>query len=156
MTQSIDPALISPGRTRRDALGLIGAGAVMLGIGTAAAPAFAQGDDDVLTEALVLHDPDIPVSGNPDGNITIVEYFDFNCPYCRKLEPELRQVVHDDRKGTKKGAHSRMPFQNWRTSTSVTYCCACWQAICHCTACVADHCHDCYSCHQSPCACCDY
>ncbi len=97
MTQSIDPALISTGRTRRNALGLIGAGAVMLGIGTASAPAFAQ-SDDVLTEALVLRDPDVPVSGNPDGDITIVEYFDFNCPYCRKLEPELRQVVHDDGK----------------------------------------------------------
>jgi protein-disulfide isomerase len=97
MTQSIDPALISTGRTRRDALGLIGTGAVMLGTGIATAPAFAQ-SDDVLTEVLVLRDPDIPVSGNPDGNITIVEYFDFNCPYCRKLEPELRQVVHDDGK----------------------------------------------------------
>jgi protein-disulfide isomerase len=50
------------------------------------------------TEALVLHDVDNPVLGNPDGDITIVEWFDFNCPYCRKLEPELRQVVHDDGK----------------------------------------------------------
>jgi protein-disulfide isomerase len=78
-------------------LGLIGAGAVMLGV--APGPAFAESDDEtVLTEALVLRDPDIPVAGNPDGNITIVEYFDFNCPYCRKLEPELRQVVQDDGK----------------------------------------------------------
>jgi protein-disulfide isomerase len=52
----------------------------------------------VLTEALVLRDPDIPVAGNPDGDITIVEYFDYNCPYCRRLEPELRQVVFDDGK----------------------------------------------------------
>ena len=52
----------------------------------------------MLTEALVLRDPDIPVAGNADGDITIVEYFDYNCPYCRKLEPELRQVVQDDGK----------------------------------------------------------
>ena len=52
----------------------------------------------MLTEALVLRDPDIPVAGNPDGDITIVEYFDYNCPYCRRLEPELRQVVFDDGK----------------------------------------------------------
>jgi protein-disulfide isomerase len=52
----------------------------------------------VLTEALVLRDPDIPVAGNANGDITIVEYFDYQCPYCRKLEPELRQVVHDDGK----------------------------------------------------------
>jgi protein-disulfide isomerase len=65
----------------------------------ASRPAWAEGDpDEVLTEALVLHDPDIPVAGNPDGDVTIVEWFDYNCPYCRKLEPELRQVVHDDGK----------------------------------------------------------
>ena len=34
----------------------------------------------------------------PTGDITIVEYFDYQCPYCRKLEPELRQVVQDDGK----------------------------------------------------------
>jgi protein-disulfide isomerase len=97
MTRSIDAARPGPGRNRREALGLFGAGAVMLGI--ASAPAFAEGDDEaVLTEALVLRDPDIPVAGNADGDITIVEYFDFNCPYCRKLEPELRQVVQDDGK----------------------------------------------------------
>jgi protein-disulfide isomerase len=45
-----------------------------------------------------LHDPDNPVFGNPNGDITIVEWFDFNCPYCRKIEPELRQVVQDDGK----------------------------------------------------------
>lgn len=83
-------------RTRRQTLQLLGAGAVMLGL----APSLALGEDDekVLTEALVLRDPDIPVTGNPDGDITIVEYFDYNCPYCRKIAPEIRQVVQDDGK----------------------------------------------------------
>jgi protein-disulfide isomerase len=98
MTRLIDAARPGTGRTRRDALGLIGASAVMLSTGIAPGPAFAQDDETVLTEALVLRDPDIPVAGNVDGDVTIVEYFDFNCPYCRKLEPELRQVVHDDGK----------------------------------------------------------
>src|SRR3954451_13460307 len=84
------------GRTRREALGLLGAGAAVLG--AAPRPAFAQDDDKVLTESAVLRDPDIPVAGNADGDITIVEYFDYNCPYCRKVEPELRQVVQDDGK----------------------------------------------------------
>ena len=66
--------------------------------GIAPRPAFAQGDEKVLTEALVLRDPDIPAAGNPDGDITIVEWFDYNCPYCRKIEPELQQVVQDDGK----------------------------------------------------------
>jgi len=38
------------------------------------------------------------VAGNANGDITIVEYFDYQCPYCRKVDPELRQLVHDDGK----------------------------------------------------------
>jgi protein-disulfide isomerase len=96
MTKSIDPARPYQTRTRRAALGMLGTSAAMLGI-SIAGPALAQGDN-VLTEALVLHDPDIPVAGNANGDITIVEYFDYQCPYCRKLEPELGQVVQDDGK----------------------------------------------------------
>src|SRR3979490_2226994 len=99
MTQSIDPARPNPERTRRHALGGLGAGAVTLGIGIAPGAALGQGDDEtVLTEALVLRDPDIPAAGNADGDITIVEYFDYQCPYCRKIAPERRQVVQDDGK----------------------------------------------------------
>src|SRR3984893_5134501 len=97
MTTSIDRARLYQRRSRRDALRVLGAGAVMLG----AAPGLARAADDeenVLTEALVLRDPDIPVAGNAGGDITIVEWFDYQCPYCRKLEPELRQVVQDDGK----------------------------------------------------------
>ena len=97
MTKPIDPARPYQGRSRREALGLLGAGAVMLGIAPRAAQA-QNSDETVLTEALVLRDPDIPVAGNPNGDITIVEYFDYQCPYCRKVEPELKQVVHDDGK----------------------------------------------------------
>jgi protein-disulfide isomerase len=97
MTKSIDPARLYQARSRRETLGLLGAGAVMLGI--APGSALAQGDgENVLTEALVLRDPEIPVAGNAGGDITIVEYFDYQCPYCRKIEPELRQVVQDDGK----------------------------------------------------------
>jgi protein-disulfide isomerase len=84
------------GPTRRAALTLIGAGALAVG-GTNFAHA-ATDDDEVLTEAKVLRDPDVPVAGNPNGNISIIEWSDYNCPYCRKLEPELRQVVQDDGK----------------------------------------------------------
>jgi protein-disulfide isomerase len=101
MTRLIDPARLACGPSRREALGALCAGAVML----AAHPALAQ-DETVLTEALVLRDPEIPVAGNADGDVTIVEYFDYNCPYCRKLEPELGQVVFDDGK-------VRMIWKDW-------------------------------------------
>jgi protein-disulfide isomerase len=96
---SVPPAG-NPKPTRREALGMLSIGAIMLGVDTAPGSALGQSDaaDDVLTESAVLRDPEIPAAGNPDGDITIVEYFDYNCPYCRKLEPELRQVVQDDGK----------------------------------------------------------
>jgi protein-disulfide isomerase len=96
MNRSTDPARLTQLPTRRQALALVGVGA--LGAGMAPRLALGQSDEKVLTEALVLRDPDIPVTGNPDGDITIVEYFDYNCPYCRKIAPEIRQVVQDDGK----------------------------------------------------------
>ena len=96
MNKSIDPARLTQQPNRRQTLALLGAGALVAGL--APRLAFGQDDEKVLTEALVLRDPDIPVAGNPDGDITIVEYFDYNCPYCRKIAPELSQVVQDDGK----------------------------------------------------------
>jgi protein-disulfide isomerase len=98
MNQSIERIRPWQAPTRRQALGVLGAGAIMLGTDVGLGSALAQGDEKVLTEALVLRDPEIPVVGNPDGDVTIVEYFDYNCPYCRKIAPELRQVVQDDGK----------------------------------------------------------
>src|SRR6195256_2065369 len=96
MNRSTDPARLTQLPTRRQALALLGAGALGAGL----APRLARGprDEKVLTEALVLRDPDTPGTGNPDGDITSVEYFDYNCPYCRKIAPEIRQVVQDDGK----------------------------------------------------------
>jgi protein-disulfide isomerase len=98
MNQQNKPAGTNPGRSRREALGLLGASAALLGTATMPRAAFAHDDDAVLSEALVLRDPDIPAAGNPDGDINIVEWFDYNCPYCRKIAPEIQQVVQDDGK----------------------------------------------------------
>lgn len=35
-------------------------------------------------------------SGNPDGDVTIVEYFDYNCGYCRAVLPTIDRLVADD------------------------------------------------------------
>jgi protein-disulfide isomerase len=58
--------------------------------------AHAQQPDDILSRDSVLRDPDVPSLGNPNGNLTVVEFFDYQCPYCRKLAPELAQVVKED------------------------------------------------------------
>ena len=40
--------------------------------------------------------PNDPIGGNPHGNVTIVEFFDVRCPYCRKLEPEMASLLASD------------------------------------------------------------
>jgi protein-disulfide isomerase len=93
MKRSID--LTGAARSRRQMLALLGAGAATFG---APRLAQAQGAGAEPNEAAVLRDPDVPVLGNPDGDVAVVEWFDYQCPYCRKLEPKLRQVVQDDGK----------------------------------------------------------
>lgn len=46
----------------------------------------------------VLFDPQIPVLGNPDGDVTIAEFFDYQCPFCKRGHPDLMKVVEDDEK----------------------------------------------------------
>jgi protein-disulfide isomerase len=41
-------------------------------------------------------DPDSPVIGNPDGDVVVVEFFDYRCPYCVRVAEDLREVVEDD------------------------------------------------------------
>ncbi|HEV2613666.1 MAG TPA: DsbA family protein [Gammaproteobacteria bacterium] len=36
------------------------------------------------------------VAGNPDGHITIVEFFDYNCGYCRLIYPRLNKLLQAD------------------------------------------------------------
>src|ERR1700759_1073767 len=81
-------------RSRRQLLGFVAGAAVL---GGAPRLVFAQGGEEP-SEGSVLRDPDIPVAGNPDGDIAIVEWSDYQCPYCRRLEPELAQVSQDDGK----------------------------------------------------------
>ncbi|MDF2368284.1 DsbA family protein [Sneathiella sp.] len=36
------------------------------------------------------------VAGNPDGDVTIVEFFDYRCGYCKQSFPELMKTVEED------------------------------------------------------------
>ena len=59
---------------------------------------FASGESADSFRESVLRDPEVPSSGNPQGDITIVEYFDYQCPYCKKVAPELVRIANEDGK----------------------------------------------------------
>lgn len=41
-------------------------------------------------------DPNAPVLGNPEGDVTVVEFFDYNCPFCRRVKPEMEALLAAD------------------------------------------------------------
>ncbi len=45
----------------------------------------------------VFHDPSSPVMGNPHGDATIVEFFDYACSYCKAMQPRLERLLRTDR-----------------------------------------------------------
>ena len=44
----------------------------------------------------LLHDPLSPVSGNPKGEITVVEFYDYRCGYCKKAAPSVTELQKVD------------------------------------------------------------
>ena len=42
------------------------------------------------------NDRDSPVLGNPNGDVTIVEFFDYACSYCKAVEPRLESALRAD------------------------------------------------------------
>jgi protein-disulfide isomerase len=45
---------------------------------------------------LLFEDPMAPIGGNPDGDVTLVEFFDYQCGFCRRMVPTLRALLADD------------------------------------------------------------
>ena len=46
----------------------------------------------------MLTDPGTDAVGAPNADVTIVEYFDYNCPYCKKFGPALQSLLAEDHK----------------------------------------------------------
>lgn len=45
---------------------------------------------------LLERDPGAPVAGNPHGDVTLVEFFDYRCPYCRAIAPLVMELAKSD------------------------------------------------------------
>lgn len=58
-----------------------------------------------LREALE-RDPTAPVLGDPDGDITLTEFFDYNCPFCRKMVEPVHRLISSD-------PNLRVVFREW-------------------------------------------
>jgi protein-disulfide isomerase len=55
---------------------------------------------------LLERDPNAPVLGNPDGDVTVVEFFDYNCPYCKRAMAEVQGLLEGDE-------NVRLVYREW-------------------------------------------
>jgi protein-disulfide isomerase len=46
----------------------------------------------------ILDDPESPVLGNAKGDVTVVEFFDYRCPYCKNMLDMVMDTVKSDGK----------------------------------------------------------
>ena len=62
------------------------------------AEAQAQDDVQLVSDNAdgLFNDPDSWVGGNPEGDITLVEFLDYRCGYCRKAFEDVEQLVETD------------------------------------------------------------
>jgi len=54
--------------------------------------------EKVLSEnkAIIFNDPLTPVAGNPEGDVSLVEFFDYRCGYCKRVFPAVMELVKSD------------------------------------------------------------
>lgn len=44
----------------------------------------------------IYRGPNASIAGNPEGDITVVEFFDYNCGYCKRGMPEIQKLIQKD------------------------------------------------------------
>ncbi|WBU60605.1 DsbA family protein [Paracoccus albus] len=50
--------------------------------------------------------PALPVLGNPQGDVTLTEFFDYNCPFCRQNMRDVQRLIGEDKS-------LRVVFREW-------------------------------------------
>jgi protein-disulfide isomerase len=48
------------------------------------------------SKAAIFESPDDAILGNPKGDVTVVEFFDYNCGYCRRAVGDMQQLIEKD------------------------------------------------------------
>ncbi len=48
-------------------------------------------------QSALLSDPGSPIGGNLEGEVSVVEFFDYQCPYCKTASTNLHNLVSEDR-----------------------------------------------------------
>jgi protein-disulfide isomerase len=61
-----------------------------------AAQAAAQAETLLRQRAFLENDPNAPFVGNPDAGTVIVEFFDYNCPYCKRAAGDVKALLAAD------------------------------------------------------------
>jgi protein-disulfide isomerase len=62
-----------------------------------AAEAEAQRSALVSRQDELFKNPASPIVGNPKGDVTLVEFFDYHCPYCKAVAAPLQKLLKDDK-----------------------------------------------------------
>ena len=72
------------------------------------AEAQAELQAETLTNQRLLLEQDLnaPVLGNPYGDVTVIEFFDYNCPYCRQAMSEVQGLLDAD-------PNVRLVYREW-------------------------------------------
>jgi protein-disulfide isomerase len=84
-------------------LGLVSGVALSIGV------PMARAQDNPMPPELrdaIERQPFSPLLGNPKGDVTLTEFFDYNCPHCRTSVPVIRKLIGDD-------PHLRVVLREW-------------------------------------------
>jgi len=71
------------------------------------------GEPEDISDDTIFNDPETPTAGNAAGDIIIVDFFDYNCPYCKTSAPSLEKLVKAD-------GHIKLIYKDWPILTKTS------------------------------------